>query len=455
MNFFKTIVHKILRQKTLKKVAANFTWLLSERLLLMATTMVVGIYVARNLGPENYGVLNFAISFVGIFMAMSELGLANVMVKELVNHENMHNKLMGTSFLLKLAGSVIMFATIMAASWIADTDQQEKLLMYIIAGGVIISSFQSIRFYFQSQVLSKYEAIARTSAMVVLSIAKIIMVIVEAPLIYFGYAYLLRDLAQTASLIYFYRKKKGSVFNWSFDKSIAKGLFYDCWPIVISGLVISIHMKIDQVMINQMIGSTEVGYYAAAAKLSRVWLFLPTIIVSSVYPLLIKYKKESDDLYKKQLKKLYDLMVVLALSIAIPTTLLSNWVVDIIYGPEYIKTGQVLALHIWTALFVFMGIVRGNWTVIEKQQKYNPIIQAVGAVVNVSLNYFLISGYGVTGAAVATLITAVTNLIITPLFINHQYREQVKFILNSLNIFTLIPRIFLYLRKINTLKSVK
>lgn len=455
MNVFKAIINKISRQETLKKVTTNFTWLLSERLLLMAVTMVVGIYVARNLGPENYGVLNFAISFVGIFMAMSELGLANVMVKELVNREGMHNKLMGTSFLLRLIGSVVMFGTVLAASLITDTDQQEKTLMYIIAGGVILSSFQSIRFYFQSQVLSKYEAIARTSAMIILSVAKIVMVIVEAPLIYFGYAYLLRDLTQTISLLYFYKKKKGSVFSWSFDKSIAKGLFYDCWPIVISGLVVSIHMKIDQVMINQMIGSVEVGYYAAATKLSQVWLFIPTIIVSSVYPVLIKYKKQSEDLYKKQLSKLYDLMVVLALAVAIPTTIFSDWAVNMIYGSEYHKTGQVLALHIWSGLFVFMGIVRGNWTVIEKQQKFNPIIQAGGALVNVSLNYFLIPYYGVVGAAVATLATVATNLLITPIFINNKYREQVKLILNSLNIFTLIPRIFLYLKKINTLKSVR
>ncbi len=455
MNFFKVLISKVSRQETLKKVTANFTWLLAERLLLMAVTMVVGIYVARNLGPQKYGVLNFAISFVGIFTAMAELGLANVVVKELVNHNERHTRLMGTSFLLKLAGSVVMFGAVVIASMLAKADWQESMLMYIIASGVIISSFQSIRFYFQSQVLSKYEAIARTSGMILLSVAKIVMVVMGAPLLYFGFAYLLRDLMQTISLIYFYRKIKGSIFQWSFDKSIAKSLFYDCWPIIISGLVVSIHMKIDQVMINQMIGSTEVGYYAAADKLSRVWLFLPTIIVSSVYPVLIKYKKQSDELFKKQLSRLYDVMVVLALSIAIPTSLLANWAVHIIYGPEYIKTGSVLALHIWTGLFVFMGIVRGNWSVIERQQKYNPIIQGVGAAVNVSLNFVLINTYGVIGAAAATLVTSVVNLLVTPVFINHKYREQVKLILNSLNIFTLIPRIFLYLRKINTMKSVR
>lgn len=455
MNLINVLIHKFSKQETFRKVTANFTWLLSERILLMVTTLLVGIYLARSLGPENYGTLSFAVSFVTLFMAMSELGLSNVVVKELVNHEESHNKLLGTSFIVKLAGSVLMFATILVASNIADTEYEEKMIMYIIASGVIFTSFQSIRFYFQSQVLSKYEAIARTAAMITLSSIKVLLVIIAAPLIYFAFAYMLRYLAQSVMLIYFYQKKGGNIFKWRFNKQIAISLFYDCWPLILSGLVLNVQMRIDQVMLNQMLGSTEVGYYAAATKLSQVWYFLPTIIVSSIYPILIKYKKQSENLYKSQLRKLYDLMVVLSLSVAIPTSLLSNWVVDIIYGDAYVKTGQVLAIHIWAGVFIFMGIVRGNWMIIEKQQKYNLIVQSGGAFINILLNFILIPRYGVIGAAIATLATSATNLLITPVFINSKYREQVKLIMGSLNIFMLVPRLFFYLKKVNYSKKVE
>lgn len=455
MNVINAIIHRLSRQETFRKVTENFTWLLSERILLMVVTMFVGIYVARNLGPENYGVLSFAVSFVSLFTAMANLGLTRVMVKELVNHEESHNELMGTAFFLKLGGAILMFTSIYIASHIIDTDSVEKTIMYIIAAGVLFNSFQTIVYHFQSQVLSKYEAIARTAAMVILSSVKVLLVLTGAPLVYFAFAYFLRSLTSSAFLIYFYQKKGGNAFLWKFNRKIAIGLFYDCWPIIISGLVVSVHMKIDQVMINQMLGSKEVGYYAAAAKLSEVWYFLPTIIVSSVYPILIKYKNRSDSLYKQQLRKLYDLMVVLSLSIAIPTAFLSGWISDLIYGEEYIKTGQVLAIHIWAGVFMFMGIVRGNWTVIEKQQKYNPIIQAGGAFLNILFNFILIPIYGVVGAAIATLGTVAANLLITPVFINSKYREQVRLILGSLNVFMLVPRLFLYLKEVGYSKEIK
>lgn len=455
MNVVNALIDRFSKQETLRKVTANFTWLLSERILLMVVTMVVGIYVARSLGPENYGVLSFAVSFVSLFSAMSTLGMNRVMVKELVNHEEAHNELMGTAVLLQLGGATLLFISVYTASQIMDTDAQERTIMYIIAAGTLITCFQPIVYHFQSQVLSKYEAISRTAAMIVLSAVKVILVVSGAPLIYLAFAYFLRSVTSSAFLLYFYHKKGGSLFKWKFDKKIAVGLFYDCWPIIISGLVVSVHMKIDQVMINQMLGSTEVGYYAAAAKLSEVWYFLPTIIVSSVYPILIKYKNRSDSLYKQQLRKLYDLMVVLSLSVAIPTTFLSGWVTDIIYGEEYIKTGQVLALHIWAGVFMFMGIVRGNWTVIEKQQKYNPIIQAGGAFFNIVFNFILIPIYGIMGAAIATLGTVAANLLITPVFINAKYREQVRLILGSLNLFMLIPRLFQYLKEVGYSKEVK
>ncbi len=455
MNVIKALISKFSRQETLKRVTANFSWLLSERMILMAVTLFVGIYMARYLGPEDYGVLNFALSFVGLFTTMADLGLAKVTVKELVDREESRDELIGTAFILQLLGALFMFALVFGASFLIDTTTESRWIIYIIAFGLIFSSFQPIAYYFQSKVLSKYEAISRTSGLVTISSAKIVLALSGAPLLYFAFAYMLRFVPMAITLVHFYQKKVSSIFQWKVTWKTARGLLQDCWPIVISGIVVSFNRKIDQVMINQMLGSTEVGYYAAAAKLSEVWYFIPTIIISSVYPILIKYKKQSEALYKRQLRKMYDLMVVLSISLAIPVSFMSDWIAHIIYGPAYVQTGAVLAIHVWGGVFVFMNVVRSNWIVMEKQQKYAPIMQAGSAVVNVGFNLILIPIYGVLGAAVATLATAASSLLLTPLFINAKYRGQVVMALGSLNIFMLIHRLFLYSKKIKFSQEAK
>ena len=70
-----------------KKYFVNTGWLFFERIIGMAVTFFVGVYVARYLGPANFGLLSYAGSFVGLFMGISALGLNNIVVRELVKNE--------------------------------------------------------------------------------------------------------------------------------------------------------------------------------------------------------------------------------------------------------------------------------------------------------------------------------------------------------------------------------
>ncbi|MDF9799673.1 O-antigen/teichoic acid export membrane protein [Catalinimonas alkaloidigena] len=432
---------QLMKSEMLKKVSANMSWLFFERMIMLAVTLAVGVYVARYLGPKYYGILNFAISFIALFIAIANLGLQNVLVKELVEHEDDHNIFMGSAFLMKLLGSIILLIIVFFSSQLMELDASTRIIVFIIGAGLLFKSLDIIGFFFQSEVRSKFEAIARTTSLLSISAIKVILILAEAPLFYFALVYMLEHVITSTVLIIFYMRQGRSITNWRVDKKAVSYLFSECWPIIISGLVVSIHLKVDQVMINQMLGDEDVGYYAAAAKISDVWYFIPTIIMSSVFPVIVKTKNRSERLFGKQLHMLYDAMVILSLSVAIPLTFLSDWLINLLYGPEYILTGKVLSIHIWSAVFGFMNVVRGKWAVIEKQQRFGVFIQGSGAFVNIALNFFLIPAYGIIGAAIATLITVASNVLIAPLFINANYRGQVRIIVSSLNPFSLVPRL--------------
>ena len=174
---------------------------------------------------------------------------------------------------------------------------------------------------------------------------------------------------------------------------------------MLSGMVISIYMKIDQVMIKEMLGAEQVGQYAAAVRLSEAWYFVPMAITSSVFPAIINAKKQSEELYYQRLQKLYDLMVWLAVAIALPTTFLAPWVIRVLYGEAFLPAAGVLSIHIWAGVFVFLGVASGKWLLTENLQIFSTINTSIGAIVNIILNYILIKSMGINGAAISTLIS--------------------------------------------------
>lgn len=369
----------------------------------MAVGLFISIWLARYLGPDQFGLLSYAISFSGLFTVIAAFGLNGIIVRELVNNPTKTNTLLGTSFLLKLFGALIVLSILIIAINFTSNDKQTNLLIFIIASATIFQSFNVIDFYFQAKVLSKYVVFANTISLLLSSIIKVILILNEGKLIHFALVILFDSLILSSGFIYFYYHNKLSINKWRFRLETAKSLLRDSWPFILSGIVISINMKIDQVMIKEMLGSDAVGQYAAAVKLSEAWYFIPMVICASLFPAIINAKNHSNDLYYSRLQRLYDLMVWMAIIIALPMTFMSEWLINLLYGDQYNKAGTVLMIHIWAGVFVFLGQAFNRYLTAENLTRKAFYRSGLGAIANILLNYYLIPIYGINGAAIATL----------------------------------------------------
>jgi O-antigen/teichoic acid export membrane protein len=227
---------------------------------------------------------------------------------------------------------------------------------------------------------------------------------------------LVDQLTLALSLYLAYRYQKLGSFYWHFDIPIAKQLLKDSWPLIFSGLVVMIYMRIDQVMIKEMLGEREVGLYSAAVRLSEVWYFIPIIVTSSLFPAIVSAKKESEKLYYTRLQRLFTTLVWMAIVVAVATTFLSDWLVALLYGEAYKETGRVLMLNIWTGLFVSLGVASSSWLTNENLQQLALYRTLSGAISNIILNFLLIPIYGIGGAAIATLISYMAAALIFDIF---------------------------------------
>ena len=391
----------------------------------MVVGLAVGIWVARYLGPEQFGLLSYAQSFVALFATIATLGLNGIVVRELVNDVSRKDEIIGTAFWLKLAGALCVLAILAIAVNFTSNDTYTNALIYIIASATIFQSFNVIDYYFQSIVLSKFVVYANSIALFVSSVTKILLILTGAPLMAFAWVAVLDGLILSSGLTYFFLKNNQTfaIIKLRFNIRMAVRLLKDSWPLILSGVVISIYMKIDQIMIKEMIGAEAVGQYAAAVRISEAWYFIPMVIASSLFPAVVNARNKNKDLYYGRLQSLYDIMVWMAIAIAVPVTFAGDWIVDFLYGDEYGQAANVLVIHIWAGVFVFIGVAFSNYLVAENLTKKSLYRTSFGAVVNIALNLIWIPAYGIEGAACATLIGQIASCYLFDLLDKELYGQ--------------------------------
>ena len=377
----------------------------AEQILRMVAGLLVGIWVARYLGPKQFGVFSYAIAFASLFSSIAKLGLDGIVVRDLVKEPELRDVYLGTAFWLKLMGALLMLGVVTITMQLTSSDPLTNLYILIIASGAVFQSFEVVDFYFQSKVLSKFVSICKMTQLLISSLLKLYFIFTGAELIYFVLITLVDQVTLSLSLYIAYRFQKLGSFYEHFNKEIAKQLLKDSWPLIFTGLVIIIYMRIDQIMIKEMLGEREVGLFSAAVRLSEVWYFIPVIISSSLFPSIVNAKKISEELYLGRLQHLYAVMIWVAIIIALLLTFVSNWVVTLLFGEAYREAGQVLAIHIWAGVFVFIGVASSKWFLSEGLQRYLTINTVAGAILNIVLNLFLIPRYGIYGSAIATVIS--------------------------------------------------
>jgi O-antigen/teichoic acid export membrane protein len=416
---------KILSQhQGFMKYLKNTSWLMGEKILRMGVGLFVGIWVARYLGPEQFGLLSYAQSFVFLFTAIATLGLDGIVVRELVKYPEKRGSLLGTAFGLKLMGAILILPILAVAVQLTSNDNYTNLLVFIIASATIFQSFNIIDFYCQATVQSKYIAWANAATLVISSVIKVALLLNEAPLIAFASMVVFDSIVLTSGLIYFcFKQLKLKLIDLKFSRTIAVELLRDSWPLILSGLVISVYMKIDQVMIKEMLDVEAVGQYAAAVRISEAWYVFPTVLVSALFPSIVNAKKISEKLYYIRLKRLYASMIFLAIMVAFPITFLSDFLVNFLYGNQYAVASNILTVHVWSGVFVFLGLAWSRWILIENKQNLIVISHTIGAILNVIFNYMFIQKYGVIGAAYATFL----SYFLSELIAFSLYKKEVTF----------------------------
>lgn len=402
MKFIVNFVSKHLNSKN----SQNAIWLIGDKIIRLGIGLIVTAYITRFLGPSNYGTWNYVIAVTSMLSVFSTLGMESIIVKDLIEKKYDENEILGSAFLMRGLGGILVI--ILSVVWIILLDGADKILiLYVLISSLsyLFFPFEVIDFYFQSLVKSKITVKSRFIALLISTLLKIWALSMKLSLVYFVGITTIEIFFSSLFMILFYTSyTKKTVFAWRFNKTFMINKIRQLLPLILSGMVIMIYMRIDQVMIKHYLDESAVGVYSAAVRVSEIWYFIPMSIVSSYFPVLLGVKDDVLKLREKQ-NKLYSNLFLLSIAASVFLCFFSDFIISFLFGKAYHEASQILKINSWTGVFVSLGVASNSYLSARNMLNVQFYRTLTGVFANVLLNIILIPKMGVSGAAYATLIS--------------------------------------------------
>ena len=410
------------RHAGFQKYLKNTGWLFFGRFFTLGVSFFVGAYIARYLGPANYGLMNYAVSFAGLFGFLASFGIDGIVSREIVKNHAWKDRLIGTAFYLKIIGALLTITVIFIVSVSTTHNMFTLLLIWLFSLSYIPQAFNIIETYFQSQVLSKNVVRAQIISTLISTGLKLLVIFLNRGIFWIIFVYVIEASLIALFLLISFKNLGYHFRSWKFNRNTASALLRDSWPLMLSGAAIGIYMKIDQVMIKNMLGDEQAGLYAVVVKLSEVWYFIPVLICASLSPAIIKSLSLDKKVFENRMKKLYSLLFGVSITIALIINVFSYQILNLIFGNAYVEATSALQVYVWAGIFVSLGLASTQYLIASGFTKISFYNTALGMILNIVLNIILIPKMGLVGAAIATLIaygTATFGILIFKKTRNH------------------------------------
>lgn len=426
-----------LRNVIKNKVVKNAGWIIGGRLANKLLAFLVGILTARYLGPSNYGLINYAAAYTSFFASICTLGINSIIVKNLVEHPEEEGTTIGTTLLLRAISSFLSALMIVGIVSIVDWDEPVTIAVVALSSiGLIFQIFDTLNYWFQARLQSKYSAIASLISYVAVSAYKIVLLVLGKSVEWFAVATALDYLVLAFFLLATYFKNGGTRFHTSRAK--AKELLSSSSSFIISGLMVSIYASTDKLMLKQMLDEATVGHYSLASSISTTWAFILSAIIDSLYPEIVQAFSRNCQQYERKNRQLYAIVFYTAILVSALICLFAKPIVGILYGESYLSAVHPLRIIVWYTAFSYLGVARNAWMVCENQQKYLKFLYISAAIINVLLNIVLIPQWGASGAAIASLITQMSTTLLLPALIR-PLRPNAKLMLDAVFLRDVLP----------------
>lgn len=398
---------KMIEHPGVRKYTSNTGWLFATQGVRLAVGFLVGIWVARYLGPQDFGYYNYVTSYAYIFLAFSAFGTTEEIVKEIANGNRNEQSILSSAFYLRLFAGLFAIIFFNLLALFLDENEDMKKLFLIVSTTFIIQPFEVVDLFNKAKVQIKLTAIPQIIQLIISSFIKIYFISINASLNYFIYVFVL-DLVFYVFFLYipYYRKEKDFIFRKVDFKQI-KALFFRTFPLMIVSLITLLLIRLDHLMIKNLLGAKALGYYSSASKIIEIFYLIPILVTTSLFTAILNAKKNSKTEYNNRFKRMNSFLFCINLSTICFIMFFGELIIEMLYSKEYAPSANILKYFSLSILFFTFSYINIRWYIAEDLRTFLMFKSVAAIVINFSLNYILIPEIGVLGAVWASIITNV------------------------------------------------
>ncbi|WP_411703789.1 oligosaccharide flippase family protein [Edaphovirga cremea] len=404
---------KVLR----KDVVSNAFWMMSEKLIAIFGLIFVTSYVAKYIGPANFGKISFAAAIFVIIQSISLFGSDSIIFKRISRNKESGVILMTSTKKTRAIFFCVLSIPVMFYLYLTS----DFLTVLFGAATCLASYFTTLdvySIYNNATLSSKINTVCNTVGLMVGLLVRFLVAKFDI-----GVEYLAIPIILTSAIPYWMKRVNFRV-TWShIEKSVIQKrkrkkyinyLVGAGLPLAISGVSITLYTRLSQLFLMKFGGDVELGIFSAASSLATAWTFVTLSVITSYYAKI--YNCTDRKIALKMASKLNGLIAVVALLAVIGIYLFGKFVIFHLYGNAYEAAYNIMLILSVATFFAAMGPVAYRYIVYESGYKYLSYKMFITFLVNLPLAFFLTKKYGMYGAAYSTLLTELLSLTILNYF---------------------------------------
>jgi O-antigen/teichoic acid export membrane protein len=431
------IISKIRQFKsstTLIKILKNSGWLLMDKIIRGVFTLLIGAWVARYLGPAQFGKLAFILAYLAFFQAVANLGLDGIVIRDIVRVQHSSELLaqkslkvgdiLGTAFTMRILSGLFCWLT--AVFGMCFFSDAHAAILTALAGSILIfQASDTVDLWFQSQSQSKRTVLAKLLAYLISNGLRVLFIVFGMPLIWFAVAMGIEFLIVAIALLYAYKKLPCGDKWVSKTSSLGRALIKQSWPIILSGVSIIIYMRIDQLAIKAFLNEEQLGLYAAVIPFATIWSMIPIIVVNSFTPIITQQKRESESRYLKSLKLIFLTAITFAMLLVGFNMLIGPFIIKAFLGATFLPALSSYRIYSLSLIPVFIGYMHLLWIYNEEDTKVLFVKSLSGGLATFAGCFLLVPNLGLQGAAFGALLGYIVADIVTPVIFRWKFLKKV------------------------------
>ena len=429
MRFLSSITNHFHLSKTKETIVQNLFWAVVGKIVNLISGLLVGIIVARYLGPKDYGLMNYVISYVFLFQTFALFGLDAIEIREEARKEIPFQKIIGTAFGIKMIFGLCFIVLVIMTSLGMEADFYTTLLTAIYSLTIVANTMTVSRNYFTAIVQNEFVVKAEIISTLVSIFVKVLLLLAGASLTWFLTAYMLDAVFIAIAYLIAYKRRIGPIGDWNFDRHYATFLIKESFPLMLTNAAVIIYQRIDQVMIGQIIDKESVGFFSVASRFVEVLIYIPMILAQTITPVLVSIREKSQQEYIAKAQQFMNISLWLSIIAAAATSVLAYWIIMLTFGSVYLPAVAILQVMSFKAASVALSNTAGAMLVTEGLQRYAIFRDGFGCVVCILLNYLLLPRYGILAAAFVAIASNLAAGYLADAFIpayRHLFTRQTK-----------------------------